>query len=47
MLDADVSANVDIDYEIKGAELFFPPHGSRTARSCPGTRMSSFRSPLG
>ena len=32
-LDADVSANVDIDYQIKGAELFFPPSGGKSSGS--------------
>ncbi|KAM5542321.1 hypothetical protein V8D89_004194 [Ganoderma adspersum] len=35
-LDADVSANVDIDYQIKGAELFFPPQGKSTGAFTPG-----------
>ena len=30
-LDADVTTDVDIDYQIKGAELFFPPSGGKSS----------------
>ena len=35
-LDADVKTDVDIDYKIKGAELFFPPQGKSSGAFTPG-----------
>ncbi|PIL30026.1 hypothetical protein GSI_07938 [Ganoderma sinense ZZ0214-1] len=35
-LDTDVTTNVDIDYQIKGAELFFPPQGKSSGSFSPG-----------
>nr|VWP02189.1 Nucleosome assembly protein 1 [Ganoderma boninense] len=30
-LDADITTDVDIDYQIKGAQLFFPPDGGKSS----------------
>ncbi|KAI1787663.1 hypothetical protein LXA43DRAFT_703234 [Ganoderma leucocontextum] len=35
-LDADIKTDVDIDYKIMGAELFFPPQGTSAGSFTPG-----------